>query len=125
MKITMTAIAMIFGILTTAAIAEAECTRNPFQMGWDAAKFACDDISSNYVPLPYSSRTIAGHATPERTCSVEDVVRCKNAMAQYLRRHHACSSLIRRDVRLYDAYGNSTGTAQDVWRTYVLTTCNQ
>ncbi|MDC0742150.1 hypothetical protein [Polyangium mundeleinium] len=131
MNIKWTAAALLIAGLFTSAAADAACTSNPFRMGWDAAKQACEDIAQGYTPMPWGYRRSASGdfipiPEPERTCSWQDVVECKNAAAQYLRRfqNHGCARLIRRNERLTSSRGTPIGTAQGVWRTYVNTTCN-
>ncbi|MDI1448685.1 hypothetical protein [Polyangium sp. 6x1] len=131
MKITWTGAALLIAGLFTSAVADAACTTNPFKMGWDAANQACEDIAQGYTPMPWgyhrdSHGTLIPLPEPERTCTWQQVVECKNAAAQYLRRfqNHGCARLIRRNARLTSAIGTPTGTAQQVWRTYVNTTCN-
>ncbi|MDI1429914.1 hypothetical protein [Polyangium sorediatum] len=129
-SIWMGAALLIAGLFTSAA-ADAACTSNPFRMGWDAANQACEDIAQGYTPMPWGHRRLSSGEIvpipePERTCSWQAVVECKNAGAQYLRRfqNHRCAQLIRRDVRLTSSRGTPIGTAQQVWRTYLNTTCN-
>ena len=111
---------LVSGLLVS-TVAHADCTSNPFQMGYDAARQACDDIAQMYVPVYQAP---AG-PTPETTCSLEDVVQCKNAMAQFLRVHPACGNLIAQNVPLTDpSTGASRGNAASIWRAYVTTTCN-
>ncbi len=119
---------ILFGSLLVSATVRADCTSNPFRMGWDAANQACDDIASGYVPTyPELIQQESGEGkmpTPERSCSTSDVIRCKNAMAQYLRsgEGRACGRLIRRDEPLENSPGDTAG---QVWRNYVVTTCNR
>ncbi|MDI1478327.1 hypothetical protein [Polyangium sp. y55x31] len=131
MKIQWPFAALLIAGLFTSAAADAACTRNPFQMGWDAANQACQDIAQGYTPMPWGHRRgMHGEfiplPEPERTCTWQDVVECKNAAAQYLRRfqNHGCARLIRRNAQLTSALGRPIGSAQQVWRTYVNTTCN-
>ncbi|MRG97713.1 hypothetical protein [Polyangium spumosum] len=125
MKIQLTIAAALLSGLLTSGTASAYCTNNAFQMGWDAANQACTDIAQGYLPMP-TDRGYRRHmgAEPEQTCTWQQVVECKNAMAQYLRRFRTCSNLIRRNIRVTNASGRTIGRAQDVWRTYVNTTCN-
>jgi hypothetical protein len=117
---------LITGLLASSS-ADADCTSNPFKMGWDAASEACTDIANGWVPGPPMGERYAEPAeSPERTCSAQDVIRCKNAMAQYLRSHHGsgCANLIKRNVSLSGPSGGTGNRARDTWRNYVTTTCN-
>jgi hypothetical protein len=131
MKTGIAKVAMSIASLSVSAAARADCTTNPFQMGWDAANQACEDIAQGWVPEPWEasaeSRIGEPGATPERTCTSTDVIQCKNAMAQYLRSSAGagCADLIRRNVTLKDPVtGSPSGTADQTWRNYVTTTCN-
>lgn len=115
----------LLAVLSTAAVVRADCTTNAFRLGRDAAKQACDDIVGGYYPAPsYQAPVISGEATPERTCTLEDEVDCKNAMSQYTREHPACGDLIARNIPLYDQYsGEARGSAGETWRTYMRRSC--
>ena len=111
--------------MCVALVARADCTHNAFALGRDAAKQACDDIAGRHYPGPiYEAPIYEEGATPERTCTLEQEIDCKNAMAQYTREHPKCGSLIRRNVPLYDlATGEPRGRAEQTWRTYMARTC--
>src|SRR5262249_32962514 len=121
MKNVIASTAVVIASVLVSVGVRADCTRNPFALGWDAARQACDDIASGFLPRAPRGRE---GASPERPCSSNDVIRCKNAMAQFLRDRQGreCARLIDRDVPVENAPGNTAG---QVWRNYVMTTCNQ
>lgn len=128
MKNVIASTGMLFASLLVSATVSADCTHDPFRLGWDAARQACDDIASGYVPYrsyyDASKGSYLSLPTPERSCSPSDVIQCKNAMAQYLRGEEGslCGSLIERNEPIESGPGK---TARQVWRSYVLVTCNE
>jgi len=131
MKVKMMSVAVLGAGMFASAAADAACTTDPFQMGADAAEQACEDIAQGYVPPPPppgGGVILPEHALPEPewVCRWQDVATCKNAMAQYLRdpENYDCANYIREDIPLTTASGAPAGTANEVWRTYVNTTCN-
>lgn len=120
--------AVAVAVLSVSSAAHAFCTTNPGQMGWDAAKNACEDILNGYVPDPWgrAQKDFSGELVfePEKVCSIRQVVTCKNAMSQYARRYPACGHLIATRAEVVSPDGTVLGTADDIWRTYVFQTCN-
>lgn len=136
MKLVIASLGALFvGLFASTTLHASTCTHNSFRMGWDAAKQACDDIITGWIPMPVE-RGVHGYAPgismhapipePEVTCSLTQVVKCKNAMAQYLRSDEgqACGSLIRENARLSARASGSADQAYSIWRGYVTTTCN-
>lgn len=113
--------------LLVSVVASADCTRDPFRLGWDSADLACNDIARGWIPGPSARGERGEGPTPETVCTTNDIVRCKQAMAQYLRdpRGSGCASLIRRNVRLRSPFSETeTETASQVWARWVDLSCN-
>jgi len=127
--------ALFVGLFASTTLHADTCTNKAFNMGWDAAKQACDDIITGWIPLAIE-RHVSGYAAglamhepipePERTCTLAQVVECKNAMAQYLRSNEgqACGNLVRENAKLSARASGSSDQAYTVWRGYVTNTCN-
>jgi hypothetical protein len=119
MKSHLAVVALLAGGLLVTTHSRADCTWDPAAMGRDAAVMACLDIVNGWVPRAFASSSL------ETSCSTNDVIDCKNAMALYLRRENqACRDLINRNVPLVDSRGNFMGTAFSTWASYVTRTCN-
>ncbi len=117
MKAIILGMALIASSALVSGQAQAACTHNAFRLGYDAAELACMEIVNGYAP--------AFHAPErERTCSYDQVIVCKNAMAQYRREHHGCDHLIDHNTTVYDADGHPIGNARDIWFRWMSTTCN-
>ncbi|MBU2712330.1 MULTISPECIES: hypothetical protein [Zooshikella] len=89
--------------------ASAECTRDAWKMGWTGAQFTCNELVNGWA---------ARQPTRPRSCSFQDVVDCKRAMASYLEETHegyVCKGLIDQKAPIYDDNGNFIGTADRLW----------